>query len=130
MTLHSNFNLEKPKHQESVFLRGPLSPAVTNLTGNSPSQVPKDLGLWPVWNGLVSPPDLDLHSEAESMNEAEVAMASPEALASWVPQNFPNLVGTAVSLGLRVTSSAGLRGNHSKRQILPPGILGSSKTPQ
>lgn len=76
-----------------MFLRGPLSPVVTNLTGNSPSQVPKNLGAWPVWSCLVSPPNLDLHGEAESMKEAEVAMASPEALAPWVPQNFPNLVG-------------------------------------
>jgi hypothetical protein len=55
------------------------------------------------------------------MREAEVAIASPEPLAPCVPQNVPNLGGTAVSLGLPVTSSAGLRGSHSKHRVCHQG---------
>lgn len=63
-----------------MLLRGPLSLAVTNLTGNTPSQVLKALGLGLAWSCL------GLHSEAESTKEAEVAIASPEPLAPCVPR--------------------------------------------
>lgn len=60
-----------------MLLRGPLRPAVTNVTGNTPSQVLKALGLGNC---------LGLHSEAESTKKAEVAIASPEPLAPCVPR--------------------------------------------
>lgn len=68
---------------------------------------------------LVSPPNLELHGGAGSMKEAEVDMASLEPLAPWVPQGLSKLRGPFP--GLRVTSTAGLWGNHSKPQRLPPG---------
>lgn len=57
LTLHLIFIWENQSTKNSVFLMGPLSPAVTSLTGNSPSQVPKDMGLRLVWSCLGSPPD-------------------------------------------------------------------------
>lgn len=48
------------------------------------------------------------------MKEAEVDMASQEPLAPWVPQGLSKLGGPFP--GLRVTSTAGLWGNHSKHR--------------
>lgn len=53
------------------------------------------------------------------MEDAEGDMASLEPVAPCVPQGLSKLGGPYP--GLRVTSTSGLWGNHSKHQRLPPG---------